>query len=369
VKPKGRLPEIVELLRWTEAGSAIVYAGTRKRTDELAADLVANGFVATGYHAGLPGAERALRQDRFLTGQVRVMVATNAFGMGIDKPDIRAVVHWRLPETLEAYYQEVGRAGRDGSRSICLGFLGKGDLSQLRFLIRGNNPWPSHVEREHHRLAGLAGTDGRLVIDHEGLSRSQRMERDILRNYLIRFGALERSREGTLQVDRDWVGLTTDERHWMDRKRDGDLERLEQVAAYADGTRCRMLTLEDYFGFDDLTDGCGHCDVCRPVARSTAAPVLSARGTIHGGSSAKAPPPSIEDPAELLLLERLRMWRREQAAGRPAYTVLHDRTLAELVVRRPRNHAELADVHGIGPSRLERYGDALLALLVDTDGV
>ena len=155
----------------------------------------------------------------------------------------------------------------------------------------------------------------------------------------------------------------------MDRKRDGDLERLEQVATYAGGERCRMLALEDYFDFDDLADGCGHCDICRPVARAPAAPVLSARGKVHGGSSAKVPPPSIEDPAELLLLERLRVWRRAQAGGKPAYTVLHDRTLAELGVRRPRTHVELADVHGIGPSRLERYGDALLAMLADSDGM
>ncbi len=147
VKPKGRLPEIVQVLRWAARGSAIVYAGTRKRSDELAADLRANGFGAAAYHAGLDGVERAIRQDRFLAGEVPVMVATNAFGMGIDKADIRAVIHWRLPDTLEAYYQEVGRAGRDGRQSLCMGFFTKGDTSQLRYLIQGNNPWPSKIER------------------------------------------------------------------------------------------------------------------------------------------------------------------------------------------------------------------------------
>lgn len=371
VKPKGRLPEIVQVLRWAARGSAIVYAGTRKRTEELSADLRANGFSAVAYHAGLDGVERAMRQDRFLAGEVPIIVATNAFGMGIDKADIRAVVHWRLPDTLEAYYQEVGRAGRDGRQSLCMGFFTPGDQSQLRFLIQGNNPWPSKVERTFEELRRFADPDGYFHPAHAQLSRRDRMEQEICWNYLERFGALGRAGDGGLRLDPHWAGLTHDQRDWMDAKREGDLGRLERVGEFAAGDRCRMLELEEYFGFADLptavsgadADGCGHCDRCKPVSATPAPPVRSADGTVHGKHTTRKPPPEITDPSELLLLEALRAWRLERAGEKPAYTVLHDRTLAELVRHRPRTEAELAAVHGIGPSRLEKYGDDLLALL------
>jgi superfamily II DNA helicase RecQ len=135
-----------------------------------------------------------------------------------------------------------------------------------------------------------------------------------------------------------------------------------------------MLELEEYFGFSELpaaigaagragADGCGHCDHCKPVAAGPAPPVLAADGKMHGAKRAKQPLPEINDPVELQLLEALRAWRLERAGEKPAYTVLHDRTLAELVRHRPATEAELSAIHGIGPGRLEKYGADLLVLL------
>ena len=361
VKPSQRFDEIVELLQWAREGSAIVYAGTRQRTEELARDLAARGFAAAPYHAGFDGPERALVQSRFDAGEVAVMVATNAFGMGIDKADIRAVVHFRLPDTLEAYYQEVGRAGRDGERAVCLGYLGPGDLNALQFLVRGNNPWPSLLEREHARLRGLAGADGVVAPPPGELPRQQASERQVMHGYLERFGALERLGVGTVRVRTDWRGFAPDDRRWLERKREGDEGRLAEVERYAGSARCRMQSLAAYFGLEDMPQGCGHCDNCRPVNRPAPAPArrkrkASADGALPGFEAVAGS----EDHA---LLERLRAWRLEAAEGRPAYTVLHDRTLAEIVRCRPRTADELKQVHGIGPSRLERYGDALLSIV------
>ncbi|MCI0342937.1 MAG: ATP-dependent DNA helicase [Planctomycetales bacterium] len=376
VKPSARLGEIVRMLQWARGGASVVYAGTRRRTDEMAEELAARGFGAVAYHAGIPTAERALRQDAFAAGRAPVVVATNAFGMGVDKADIRAVVHWRLPESLEAYTQEVGRAGRDGKPSICLGYLGAGDESQLGFLVRGQNPFPSVVEREYRELraaARAAGDGGYAPDPREGLPRSRAAEKEILLNYLVRFGAIERARDGSVRPIEDWPGLSSDDRRWMDRKREGDLGRLARVVAFADGGRCRMRVLEDYFDLRDLEGDCGHCDVCRPVAERAAAEPEEA----EPGSGKRRKPrdraareearaaAAALDPGSAALLERLREWRKRRAAGKPAYTVLHDRTLADLVRLRPRTAGDLREVHGIGPARLEKYGEELLRLVAE----
>ncbi len=381
VRPSERFDEIARTLRWAEGGSAIVYAGTRRRTDELAADLSRAGFRTVAYHAGLGGAERAVRQEGFVSGRTPVVVATNAFGMGIDKADIRAVVHWRLPESLEAYYQEVGRAGRDGKPSLCLGYLGPGDVAQVQFLLRSNNPFPSRLEQEYREMRLRAGEGGVVEDEPEGRSRSEALESGVVRNLLSKFGAMERLPYGAWRLEPSWKGLGQEERRWLDRKRQGDYARLARVSAYAEGTLCRMADLEDYFGFRDRPEregGCGHCDVCAPVRvpqvpapaetrRRRAKKRKWAEPLLAPGHAPPAPAPPPPPGVEERLLEELRAWRRRRAAGHPAYTILPDRTLADLVRSRPRTEADLAGIHGIGPVRLKLFGEELLSIVAESD--
>mgnify|MGYP002778343218 FL=1 len=148
---EGRLLKMLQKV----PGTAVVYVRNRKRTQLIAQELSRQGIPATFYHAGLPNAERSARQDAWLKGTVRVMVATNAFGMGIDKPDVRLVVHLDLPDTLEAYYQEAGRAGRDGQKSWAVALYGPADAKDLERQVEQSYPPAESVRKVYQFLANF----------------------------------------------------------------------------------------------------------------------------------------------------------------------------------------------------------------------
>ena len=380
---------LLHVLGGPSALPAIVYCGTRKDTAEVAA-LIAErtGIETVSYHAGMSPDARRASQEAFMQGDAEVVVATNAFGMGVDKADVRTVAHWALPTSLEAYYQEAGRGGRDGRPARALLLAARMDLGRL---IRFINERETSVEDVKRYVAGLRrGAEEDVVAIGPG----ELAERDrVLLSIAERAGAVELApgAGGGLRVRLTGQGSPRKAYHAIRAAKDRSWEAYRSIERYmSSGERCRRRQILDHFG--DPQEGAPDgrcCDVCDPDPELEQALLASpvgarrrgekrvGRGTGAGGAVGTigdlgAPGSAPEEPAEPVdeeQFEALKTWRFERAAGKPAYTVAPNAVLEEILRRRPESLEELIEIRGIGPSFCERHGEALLAELLTLDRV
>jgi RecQ family ATP-dependent DNA helicase len=251
-----RTERALELLRDAARRPAIVYAPTRKEAEDTAAVLGAH-FPAAAYHAGLDAEQRERVQRSFLDGALEVVVATIAFGMGIDKSDVRTVIHTALPASLEAYYQEIGRAGRDGHPSRTILMHSYADRRTHEFFLERDYPALDELERIHRRLTSEP-------VPRQQLQSALRMDTELFEKALEK---LYIHSAAHVTYD-DSVSLGPEASAWRRTYRsqaDYRRQQLDQVARYAEGHACRMSTLVAHFG--DTADSrrpCGHCDFCSP---------------------------------------------------------------------------------------------------------
>ncbi len=252
--PSGRADAVLELLSLPARRPAIVYAPTRREAESLAQSLSAHMRVAT-YHAGLPSGERAEAQRAFLRGSVDVVVATIAFGMGIDKPNVRMVVHTALPATLEGYYQEIGRAGRDGAPARAVLFHSFVDGKTHEFFH----------ERDYPEVGSLHAIFEKLreaPVEKDALASSAGLSLAVFEKALEKLWL-----HGGARMDPDESVRRGDPRYAVsyERQRAHRLEQIARVRRFADKSACRMLQLIEHFGDENDTGGpCGQCDVCSP---------------------------------------------------------------------------------------------------------
>jgi ATP-dependent DNA helicase RecQ len=341
---------------------AIVYCGTRKDTEAVGALLEEHGIAAAVYHAGLDPSLRHHAQDSFMRGEVDVVVATNAFGQGIDKQDIRSVWHWALPTSVEAYYQEAGRAGRDGQPARAVLLAMRGDLGRLIQFIKRSQIDVDEVRRAVAGIGAIAD-DGVAEIDPR-----HREDRDrITLAVAERAGvvALAPAGNGRMAVRLtghfDAAGVGESCRQATDRR----WRAYQALKAFAeDGTRCRRRQLLDHFGDQEQpaepVPPARCCDVCDPVVL----PELDLGGSRSGRGRRSGPRPVADGPpVDEGQLAELKRWRSERAEGKPAYTVATNAMLEELLRRRPADSDQLLDIHGVGPSFVSRHGENVLALL------
>ena len=336
--PADRLDWLVRYARERDGQSGIVYARTRRNVDETAVALRAAGVRAEPYHAGMPASLRASTQRRFTTGETPLIVATNAFGLGIDKPDVRFVVHLGMPGRLEAYYQEAGRAGRDGEPAECTLLYARRDVGLQRRFISQAHPEDEQVRRAWHRLVELQRFAGDRPMQPGDAADAVGGE-----GWPVTLTALRASR----LVEPDVLRLTTldsrapiDTRAIEERRRYAE-SRLAQMVEYAETTGCRRALVLRYFGEEPGEADCGGCDNCTQTTRR------------------QAP----EYPGELfdaILDLRTRITRD---TGRPPYTVFEERTAREIATHRPRDEAELLATWGMGETRVRWFGGELLALV------
>ena len=276
-------------------GPVVVYAATRREVEDVRDALARRGLAADAYHAGLRAGERARVQEAFLAGRRSVVVATNAFGMGVDKPDVRRVVHWRLPGTLESYYQEAGRAGRDGAAAACVALWAPGDLALHR--DRARAAWPSErTLRRLHRALRRRARAGEVRGSLDGLARDLGVRgpgplATGLRA-LAEAGALAATEPlptaadaeeggtrppgaGSLEVAvslRPWRGCDPARRRLTEAAR----ARVDAVEAYARSRSCRRAVLLGWFGQQAPTR-CDGCDRCLGPGASLARPGAGTR--------------------------------------------------------------------------------------------
>ncbi|HWE59757.1 MAG TPA: ATP-dependent DNA helicase RecQ [Solirubrobacteraceae bacterium] len=337
---------------------AIVYCGTRREVEEVSEQLRLEGLLAVGYHAGMPPDERASAQHRFMAGDAEIVVATNAFGMGVDKADVRAVVHWAIPKSVEGYYQEVGRAGRDGAPARAILLSSRADLGRLVNFIKGDAVDTGDV-LDYMRRLQAAAPDGTVVID------APRADRDrVCLGIAERAGLcqLEPARGGQLAVTLTDPGAAGQVAVICRHARDRAWDAYHAVEAFSSSSgSCRRRTLLDHFGDGSPVAPSGRCcDVCDPDTIGLPDPVsITPARTKRRQTASEAP----LDPAALPLLAALREWRIRASDGKPAYTVAHNSTLEAIAALRPTSYEQLAAIKGIGPAFVERHGADVLVLV------
>ena len=454
-----------------QPGLAVIYASTRKAVERITQVLERARIPAVAYHAGLDDDHRRDVQDAFMRDDVRAIVATNAFGMGIDKPNVRLVIHHAMPGTLEAYYQEAGRAGRDGLPSVCVLLHAFSDRFTHEFFIKTAHPDRALVERVYNEVVRAADGNGLAKVtsaDISSAARGQLKEREVesALRILVQSGSVINELASTTQVfvrllatplrikaelgegfeaERELLraiwrvggascydGITMDpnglapglggamaittlldalqdrqfviwERsgggvrvpdvrrpfsalriNWeqLDRRRAGDMGKLDAMQKYSYTTACRRGFLLRYFGDPAASSSCTGCDICLGT-HEQGAPAASResprrRRGVAGGASATPSrsgrrEPAIDDvdasdaqPALVAALRELRT-ALARAAKVPAYVIFPDRTLVEMAVRRPVSLDALSGVRGVGPTKLERYGEKILAVIRESD--
>jgi len=357
--------------------SGIIYAATRKEVEQVCDELHRQGIAAAKYHGGLADDERMSAQERFRFDEVRVMVATNAFGMGIDKPNVRFVIHWQMPGDIESYYQEAGRAGRDGDDSECVLLFSPQDVQVQRFLIE----------------QGQADEDRRAVQMSKlytmmNYSRTERCLQQYIVEYFGEADVPACGRCSSCLDDTEATDMTADAQKALScagrmkgrfgltmvakvlkgskdkRILEMGLDRLTTYGLFRDWAE-KEITEWLYWlvaeGYMRVSDG------AYPTVSITARalPVLEGKEQVYQKRKQLKRRASSASSAGSPLFEALRSWRKEAAAreGVPPFILFFDATLREMADRQPQSEDELLGIKGVGSAKAQKYGDQIIEVI------
>ena len=387
-RPRKKLPELLALLEERRGRSGIVYCATRSNVEKVWAELESRGFSAARYHAGLDEEERRISQEDFQYDRRQIMVATNAFGMGIDKSNVSFVLHYNMPKNLESYYQEAGRGGRDGEAADCVLLYGAGDVATARVLLthgEGGDPEPPELERLNAMVDYCKTNDclrGR-ILDYFGQPHSERCggcgncqgmfsQADVTVQTQMILSCIKRVR--------DRLGYYVGAALIVQVLRGGHSQRikelgLDQLSTYGlmrEETRERVQAYLDCLEAAECVYTETEHGTLRPGAKANA--VLFHGERVHMLSrverqteapvrqKAERAPTAPPDQSLLAALraERTRLARQE---GVPPYIIFSNAALADMAARVPRTPEEFLEVSGVGQVKARRYGSAFLAVI------
>ena len=393
MQPKNKSIELMKLIKERKNESGIVYCSTRKAVEEVCELLQKNGFAATRYHAGLDENERRRNQDDFVYDRAAIMVATNAFGMGIDKSNVSFVIHYNMPKDMESYYQEAGRAGRDGRSADCILLYSAKDVRTNQFLINNSEPNPDLTEdeqeevrrRDRERLKQMTfyctthKCLRKFILEYFGDNGPERCEKCS--------NCLSNHENTDITVDAQKImscvartGQRYGKKVICDVLRGSKNERLisaglSRQSTYGIMADCPEKRLRDII--DHL------CESGYMTAQGDEYPILKlapkSRGVLTGqetlrmmleipqkkkaAASKDAPLP----PADEKLLAALKDLRKSLAMRQsiPAYVVFTDATLVDMCRLKPKTQEEFMEVSGVGQAKSQRYGEVFLAVIAE----
>ena len=379
--PKAQLLRFLKDEHPQDAG--IVYCLSRKKTEETAYWLQEQGFNALPYHAGLPAGIRADHQARFLREEAVIIVATIAFGMGIDKPDVRFVAHLDMPKTVEAYYQETGRAGRDGAPADAWMIYGLQDVIKLRQMMESSDGSEEHKRAEQHRLNAMLGLCEITTCRRKSLLKYFGDELpapcgncDTCLEPVDTWDGTEAARKALSAVYR--TGQRFGVNHLIDVLRGAENDKImqfehQQLPTYGVGKDLdnnqwrsvfRQLVARGYLSVDLERFGALRLEEsCRPLLRGEQ--TIELRRDPKRKAARQQTKKALPMDIDVSLWEALRERRRELAdeQGVPPYVIFHDRTLQEMCTTLPQNLMQFGRITGVGERKLDKYGDSFLAVI------